>query len=671
MINEFRPMNHLTSLQNFICTIGNLPTSYTLSLSYEEQIWWLCDFLEKKVFPAIEENTNITEETQQAFIDLQNYVSDYFNNLDVQEEINNKLDEMAESGILTEIISTYLNTKALLCFDTVTDMKNSVNLINGSFAKTLGYHSKNDGGSAIYKIREITNTDVIDNGLLIPLNTSNTLIAELQNNKNNIVCFGAYNNQQISSSLAIQNCIEYNKGKEVIFPSGHFYITEPIKTYQSKDNFTNLIMKTDTIISALDPVSCILDIGGIDETFPYEVGYKKFVTGGKLIATSNVTNCVIKIEQNVKDLELSHLFAIYNNCDGLIIGDNNSSSQDCYIHHVNLEHSNVANENSGLIVNSNDNHISDCRIYYNKKAVVNNVGGTFYNNIHTLANNLQNDSVSFTTSKNMFMSNCYGDSEDIFIKVISSQQNTPRIIMTNCEYYSYRTNKMTVFDIDYACRLKITNLFVYLKEGNEHIGIRCPYDALRTQLSQEFLDCNGITIENAEYMRNGDIFKGLTVHEKGKTCFDQQYSGKTMTKDVWYLLGYFTASVRVFNNFEITLSNRKSIYPIKVTSNTQKNFSIDIGVAKANTEDPASYEIGYKLINPDYDVSSDYPRIAVFFKVTSNQTRFIEDYKIFGSDLIPLSTETNRPTTDLQTTETEPDVKYSINGSDKTISLIN
>ena len=64
MINEFRPMNHLTGLQNLICTIGNLPTSYALSLSYEEQIWWLCDFLENKVFPAIEENTNITEETQ-------------------------------------------------------------------------------------------------------------------------------------------------------------------------------------------------------------------------------------------------------------------------------------------------------------------------------------------------------------------------------------------------------------------------------------------------------------------------------------------------------------------------------------------------------------------------------------------------------------------------------
>ena len=105
MINEFQPMNHLSRLQNFICTIGNLPTSYVLSMSYEEQIWWLCDFLDKKVLPAIENNTEITEKTQRAFLELQNYVKDYFNNLDVQEEINNKLDEMVDDGTLENIIN--------------------------------------------------------------------------------------------------------------------------------------------------------------------------------------------------------------------------------------------------------------------------------------------------------------------------------------------------------------------------------------------------------------------------------------------------------------------------------------------------------------------------------------------------------------------------------------
>ena len=44
-----------------------------------------------------------------AFTELQNYINNYFDNLDVQEEINNKLDEMAESGELTNLIKNYVD----------------------------------------------------------------------------------------------------------------------------------------------------------------------------------------------------------------------------------------------------------------------------------------------------------------------------------------------------------------------------------------------------------------------------------------------------------------------------------------------------------------------------------------------------------------------------------
>lgn len=55
------------------------------------------------------------EKLTNAFNDLQNYVNNYFNNLDVQEEINTKLNEMASDGTLAEIINqeifAELNTK--------------------------------------------------------------------------------------------------------------------------------------------------------------------------------------------------------------------------------------------------------------------------------------------------------------------------------------------------------------------------------------------------------------------------------------------------------------------------------------------------------------------------------------------------------------------------------
>ena len=43
------------------------------------------------------------------FIELKEYVEDYFDNLDVQEEINNKLDAMVEDGTFAQIVSPLLN----------------------------------------------------------------------------------------------------------------------------------------------------------------------------------------------------------------------------------------------------------------------------------------------------------------------------------------------------------------------------------------------------------------------------------------------------------------------------------------------------------------------------------------------------------------------------------
>lgn len=58
------------------------------------------------------ENENTVEDNvsalYDAFVSLNTYVSDYFDNLDVQEEINKKLDEMAEDGRLTELLYQYI-----------------------------------------------------------------------------------------------------------------------------------------------------------------------------------------------------------------------------------------------------------------------------------------------------------------------------------------------------------------------------------------------------------------------------------------------------------------------------------------------------------------------------------------------------------------------------------
>ena len=102
----------------------------------------------------------------------------YFDNLDVQEEIDNKLDEMAESGELTDIIAQYLGLAGVLAYDTLSDLENAENVVNGSICVILGKDTYNDGKTAFYKIRNILNTDVIDNDNLIAIINNNQLVGE-------------------------------------------------------------------------------------------------------------------------------------------------------------------------------------------------------------------------------------------------------------------------------------------------------------------------------------------------------------------------------------------------------------------------------------------------------------------------------------------------------------
>lgn len=88
----------------FVNNLGIIPTSYKDSMSYYETLAWLCKYLEETVIPSVNQNGNAVQELQGLYIELNNYVTHYFDNLDVQEEINNKLDQMAESGALQVLV---------------------------------------------------------------------------------------------------------------------------------------------------------------------------------------------------------------------------------------------------------------------------------------------------------------------------------------------------------------------------------------------------------------------------------------------------------------------------------------------------------------------------------------------------------------------------------------
>ena len=118
---------------------SNIPAVYDNTMSYYDELTALIKYLEDEVIPAVNDSgeavtqlqnlyTQFTSDMDDSFdefttnisssfddfkteiVDLYNqlkdFVDNYFENLDVQQEINNKLDEMAGDGTLEALIST-------------------------------------------------------------------------------------------------------------------------------------------------------------------------------------------------------------------------------------------------------------------------------------------------------------------------------------------------------------------------------------------------------------------------------------------------------------------------------------------------------------------------------------------------------------------------------------
>ena len=86
-----------------------IPLAFDESLSYYETLCGLLSYLKDTVIPTVNNNADAVSELQTLYVELKNYVDNYFTNLDVQTEINKKLDEMVEDGTLTNLIKKYVN----------------------------------------------------------------------------------------------------------------------------------------------------------------------------------------------------------------------------------------------------------------------------------------------------------------------------------------------------------------------------------------------------------------------------------------------------------------------------------------------------------------------------------------------------------------------------------
>lgn len=367
-MSELHPIEILdrNPFKHMVATIGNLPTSFVDSMSYYECIAWLANYIKNTLIPALNADTEAIEELQAKYIELKDYVDHYFDNLDVQEEINNKLDAMAEAGTLQAIIEEYLQVNTFKIFDNITGLTGAENLIDGSYVKTLGFYNKGDAGGSTYKVRELTNQDTVDGAELVALTNYPALVAEMVNNGEvKPEQFGAKGDGETDDDSAIQNMFRYayKVGASVKFPCNKTYLVGHIDLFTpiSVDFNKSIIMSNGD-----DAETSVLNIGNPNDSFETKTSYNGKFNISNIFVDVNSTNRPYAVAINVRQQRFNSIKV--RNCknSGVYIGGNDG----IWIEAIHAGGTNDNTSSAGVAINTNDIILGKVECAYFKSGVL-------------------------------------------------------------------------------------------------------------------------------------------------------------------------------------------------------------------------------------------------------------------------------------------------------------
>ena len=554
--------------------------------------WQLFCKIGKEINKIINSQNTVGNEMEilsQAFIDLQNYVNNYFDNLDVQEEINNKLNEMAENGTLQEIIASYLNSKAIFGFDNVQSMQNATNLINGSYAQTYGFYSKNDGGNALYKIRNITNEDVVDNMFILPMQNQN-LVAEILVDDLYVEQVGAKGDGVNDDTSILQDAIDYCINKKITLKSRGgktFLITSSLNFNNKIDmDFNNSSIKTNSAIDML--VFNYLDGN------EYQGFFKNIVIDMNSIATIGI-HCIRVVKKLISGITIKNIGNIGYQID---LGNE-----------VIFENSHLygtTNTSIGLQLNKGDCHYKDIIMIDVHTGIVAN-STNFYSRIHAWikTRELIPNSIFMkcTSTSQSFLNQCYSDTYHYAFYV----NNDHRIKLT--EHYNYNNQGIMNSEIletlgnmiymfyftnsEWSQRVSITNSHIMGLPGN---NLKASFTNI--PLSENLMYCD----EQTRIINFTQNFKAneIPVTELSTEQFSVQSSYQNQISRI---SGVVQTNIRLQNNTFLSGANQKiTVYtlPENFRPITEITFMLPVTDSSYNLK---NYLFGYIAKNGEIIVN--------------------------------------------------------------------
>lgn len=320
-----------------------LPLVYNDELSYYELLCKVVDYLNKTMENVNKLSENF-DELQNAFNMLKKYVENYFNNLDVQEEINKKLDEMSINGFFDNLVSKYLAKSVPLPIN-YTYIKNATvnDLLNNNY---LSFNN-------LIKLNEkITLNNLYCRDGIISDNA-----ISITNNPTNITVVDAKNN-----TITVANTDDFNVGDKIRIGNDEFI-------------FATILDKQDNILT-LD-TNIYFDVGNVVTK----------LTNNVILENLTFNNITLTISNNIAYIKN----CVFNNCNitlsgGIFYVENNTFNQ-----------TNTLFYKTGKSLINNNHYNScyksiECQLSFENKITNNVINGYGVSNVYSIGIELTNTS---------------------------------------------------------------------------------------------------------------------------------------------------------------------------------------------------------------------------------------------------------------------------------------
>lgn len=596
---------------------SNLPSVYDNTLSYYDELTKMIAYLEQVIVPAVDKNTADIEKYVNGLQELKDYVDNYFDNLDIQTEINNKLDDMAESGQLASIIAQFLALGPVFGYETVADMVAAEDITADNLARTAGFHTAGVGGG-LYLIREAGenevangyNTIAMDNGLIAQLITDGTI---------NVDQYGAYGDGVTDDSTAIQFAISNNLHHTIYFSDRTYALGSTLQTYINTPKKTSFVLTPTTKLVALSSLDALIEFGGLGGTIQTTSDRRKVLKGGIFDATN--CNAAIKIAETDGNVEIRECELININKYGIYI-PSPSSVDSCGLIMDGVIMYGIGGdyETYGVYCERPDNEfmnssIRGCRyaFYFGGE---HNTGGQNIMNVNGLGFGsgqnvwIENSCYCRMVGKMNFITGCYCDTFKTFVDVRG------QVTVTNCMYYSYMNNyDVKLFNMAYTTSrliLKNNNFQFPSTPSTKHKGIFFPSESWSGQGTiKNVVVADNIIDATANTINPGDLLLSTDKPYYPFWGYVTQFSDNK-----WVKIGDVVASTMPYS-FDINI--------------TGKHFKADFAINRSgstttltawNTEkndDNISVELGFVYNNSD----AGYPTYSVYLRQTAGSAMWV------------------------------------------------